>query len=73
MAINIDHVQFLLISENPYKEKGDLLNIRLNNTQESIEQTDGSYRPMQVESYFQMNFATGTYKTFRKARDIDTE
>ena len=61
------------LSENPSPQQGDIINIRLSETLESIEQPDGTFRPMYVDVFFQMNYATGDWKRVKKFREASSE
>ena len=70
MSLNLN------FSENPCKDQGDIVNIRLSEHQESIQQPDGTFRPMVVDTYFQMNYQSGEWRRIKKLREIpedDTE
>jgi hypothetical protein len=66
-------IVFFAGAENPCPDRGDIFNIRLNQTEESIKQSDGLYKPMIVDTYFQMNFKTKDYKQIKKYRDKEME
>lgn len=59
--------------DNPCPHQGDLVNIRLSENEDSIEQPDGTFRPMMVETYFQMNYSTGEWRKIRKYRELQND
>ncbi|XP_067657298.1 negative elongation factor A-like [Haliotis asinina] len=56
--------------DNPCPQQGDILNIRLSETEETVQQTDGVQRKMIADTYFQMNYSTGEWKRFKKFREL---
>ena len=60
LSFNID--RYVMLSENPCPQQGDIVNIRLSETPDTIKQPDGLFKPMLVDTYFQMNYATGEWK-----------
>ncbi|ESN97808.1 hypothetical protein HELRODRAFT_193204 [Helobdella robusta] len=59
--------------DNPCPNQGPVLNIRLGETVESIEQPDGAFHPMVVETHLQLNYSSGEFKQFRKIRDREVD
>ncbi|KAK2178167.1 hypothetical protein NP493_557g00005 [Ridgeia piscesae] len=59
--------------DNPCPQQGDVVNIRLSESSDSVQQPDGLFRPMWVDTYFQMNYRTGEWKRIRKYRDYEIE
>ncbi|CAH1782567.1 unnamed protein product, partial [Owenia fusiformis] len=59
--------------ENPCKDQGDIVNVRLSESNESVKQFDGLYKPMVVDHYFQMNYATGEWRRVQKYREIEID
>ncbi|KAI0242098.1 Negative elongation factor A [Lamellibrachia satsuma] len=59
--------------DNPCPQQGDVVNIRLSESSESVQQPDGLFRPMWVDTYFQMNYRSGEWKRIRKFRDYEIE
>ena len=66
-------VFFSLFLDNPCPQQGDIVNIRLSENMDSIQQPDLTFRPMMVDVYFQMNYSTGEWKRIKKYRDIEPE
>lgn len=60
-------------SDNPCPQQGDIVNIRLSEAFESVQQPDMLFRPMMVDSFFQMNYSTGEWKRIKKYRNADPE
>ena len=60
----------LLFAENPYPTLGNIINIHLSETEDSIQQPNGTFRPMYVDTYFQMNFLTGKWQQLKKRREL---
>ena len=63
----------MLFSDNPCPQQGDIVNIRLNEEQTSVKQPDSTFQPMIVDTYFQMNYATGEWRRIRKYRGTENE
>ena len=61
------------LAENPCPSQGDIVNIRLSENVDSVEQPDGMFKPMLVDTYFQMNYSNGEWKRIRKYREVDAE
>lgn len=59
--------------DNPCPNQGDIINIRLSESIDTVQTPEGIFRPMVVETYFQMNYATGESKRVTKMREIETE
>lgn len=59
--------------DNPCPNQGDIINIRLSEAIDTVQTPEGIFRPMIVETYFQMNYATGESKRVTKMREIETE
>lgn len=51
--------------DNPCPTQGDILSIRLSENEEILQQPEGSKKVI-VETFFQMNYATGEWKRVRK-------
>lgn len=67
---------FLVFSatvDNPCPNQGDIINIRLSETVDTVRTPENIFRPMIVETYFQMNYATGESKRVTKMREIETD
>jgi len=64
---------FSVASDNPCPNQGDIINIRLSEAVDTVQTPEGIFRPMIVETYFQMNYATGESKRITKMREIETE
>ena len=60
-------------ADNPCPTQGDIINIRLSENIDTVQTHEGIFRPMIVETYFQMNYATGESKRITKMREIETE
>jgi len=60
-------------ADNPCPNQGDIINIRLSEAVDTVQTPEGIFRPMIVETYFQMNYATGESKRVTKMREIETE
>lgn len=60
-------------SDNPCPQQGDIVNIRLSENNDSIQQPDLTFRPMMVDTYFQMNYGSGEWKRIKKYREIEPE
>ncbi len=60
-------------TENPCPQQGDIVNIRLSENMESVQQPDGTYSPMMVDMFFQMNYASGQWKRIKKLRPVVDE
>ncbi|KAL5016203.1 hypothetical protein ScPMuIL_005792 [Solemya velum] len=56
--------------ENPCPQQGDILSIRLSED-EVVAQVDGLQKTMIADTFFQMNYASGEWKRFKKYRDVD--
>ena len=63
----------LRFADNPCPHQGDIVNIRLSENMDSIQQPDLTFRPMMVDVFFQMNYSTGEWKRIKKYRDIEPE
>lgn len=63
----------LFFTENPYPQQGDILTIKLSENTETMQAIDGTYKPMTVEMYFQMNYGTGEWKRIQQIREVDVE
>lgn len=59
--------------DNPCPQQGDIVNIRLSETMESLQHPDGTFRPMIVDMYFQMNYASGEWKRVKKFREKEPD
>ena len=57
--------------ENPCPNQGPVLNIRLGQTTESLPQPDGTFQPMVVDTYLQLNYSNGEFKKLQKIRGKD--
>ncbi|GFS02083.1 negative elongation factor A [Elysia marginata] len=55
--------------ENPCPKQGDVLNIKLSESEEVVQLPDGTKKKKIEDTYFQMNYATGEWKRFHKVRD----
>jgi len=67
-------VMFWWISpDNPCRQQGDIVNIRLHEEIESIQQPDGMFKPMAVDTFIQMNYGTGEWKRIKKYREVQAE
>jgi len=64
---------FSLNADNPVPAQGDIVNIRLSEICESVQHPDGTFRPMTVETYFQMNYTSGEWKRVRKIREREPD
>lgn len=64
---------FCAAADNPCPSQGDIINIRLSEAVDTVGTPEGIFRPMIVETYFQMNYATGESKRVTKMREIETE
>lgn len=62
-----------VILDNPCPQQGDIVNIRLSESLESLQHPDGTFRPMIVDTYFQMNYATGEWKRVKKFREKEPD
>lgn len=56
---------FFFNPDNPCPTQGDILSIRLSENEEILQQPEGSKKVI-VETFFQMNYATGEWKRVRK-------
>jgi negative elongation factor A len=59
--------------ENPLPQQGQLMNIRLGESHESVQQPDGTFRPMVIESFLQLNYMNGEWKRFNKMRQPEPD
>ncbi|KAK2151638.1 hypothetical protein LSH36_356g05009 [Paralvinella palmiformis] len=59
--------------DNPCRQQGDIVNIRLHEEIESIQQPDGMFKPMAVDTFIQMNYGTGEWKRIKKYREVQAE
>ncbi|KAK3589429.1 hypothetical protein CHS0354_020758 [Potamilus streckersoni] len=57
--------------ENPCPQQGNILSIRLSENKEIVMQTDGIQKTMCVDTFFQMNYATGEWKRVKKYREVE--
>ncbi len=48
------------------------MTIKLSENKVSVPQPDGTFRTMNVEMHFQMNYNTGKWNWMEKRREIDT-
>jgi negative elongation factor A len=55
-------------SENPCPQHGDLVNIRLSEDLQIVQQQDGTMKEMIVDTYFQMDYSTGKWQRSKKFR-----
>uniref|UniRef100_A0A914WGN7 HDAg domain-containing protein n=1 Tax=Plectus sambesii TaxID=2011161 RepID=A0A914WGN7_9BILA len=57
--------------ENPCPQMGQVLTVRLSESNEMEPAADGSgMQPVSVETFFQMNYATGEWKRLKKVRPL---
>lgn len=66
-------LEIVFVSDNPCPQQGDIVNIRLSETMESLQHPDGTFRPMIVDMYFQMNYASGEWKRVKKFREKEPD
>jgi negative elongation factor A len=62
-----------LFAENPCPAQGDIINIRLSEVVDTVQTPEGVFRPMVIETYFQMNYATGESKRIVKMREKEPD
>lgn len=58
--------------ENPCPQQGNIVNIRLSETTENVDQ-GGTIKQMYVDTFFVMDYGTGEWKRVRKYRDYTLE
>ncbi len=59
--------------DNPCPQQGDIVNIRLSEDFDSIQQPDMTFKPMVVDTYIQMNYATGEWRRVKKYRERELD
>jgi negative elongation factor A len=59
--------------DNPCQGQGDIINIRLSEHVDTVQTPEGIFRPMIVETYFQMNYGTGESRRITKMREKEPE
>ena len=62
----------LLISENPCPQQGNIVTIRLSENKEAVDKGDGIVEEMLVDTYFEMNYATGEWRRYKKYKPMWT-
>ena len=62
-----------VFSDNPCPQQGNIVNIRLSENMESVQQPDGTFGPMMVDVFFQMNYSSGEWKRIKKYRAYERE
>lgn len=63
---------FFFSTENPCPELGNIMTIKLSENKVTVPQSDGTFRTMNVEMHFQMNYNTGKWNWIEKRREVDT-
>lgn len=57
--------------ENPCPQLGNVVTIKLNESEEDVRQPDQTIQRMIVETHFQMNYSTGEWRKVQKFRRLD--
>ena len=57
--------------ENPCPQLGNVVTIKLNESEEDVRQPDQTIQRMVVETHFQMNYSTGEWRKVQKLRRLD--
>jgi negative elongation factor A len=63
----------LFLTENPCPQQGDIINIRLSEVVDTVPTHDGVYRPMIIETFYQMNYTTGQSRRIVKMRPSEPD
>lgn len=58
--------------DNPCPQQGDIVTIRLSENTEMVAKEDGPgiQQPMMVDTFFEMNYATGEWRRYKKYKPI---
>lgn len=60
----------LFISENPCPQQGNIVTIRLSENKEVVDKGDRNVEEMLVDTYFEMNYATGEWRRYKKYKPM---